>query len=321
MGQVGWLPLAAMLLTTCGGSPARDRSSTDAGPVTSPAPTATAPTHAIKTVFVIVLENEDWSSIRGGSSAPYINGVLLPRFAHAENYRNGGLHPSLGNYLTLEAGSNLGVTYDATPGEVHFAVTSHLATYLEAAGISWKAYQEGIGGDSCPIVNAYPYAARHDPFVYFDDVVGNPPDAGSARCIQHVRPYSELSRDLQTGAVSRYNFITPDLCSSGHDTCSPLRDSIRQSDAWLARELPVIMDSSAFKVGGAIFITWDEGASGDRPIGMIVVSPFAKVGYAGPLPYSHASTLRTVEEIFGITPYLGDAGAATSLADLFTTYP
>src|SRR5574340_1661618 len=90
------------------------------------------------------------------------------------------------------------------------------------------------------------YAVRHDPFVYFDDVAGDPPGPGAARCIAHVRPYAELARDLQAGAVARYNFITPDLCHSGHDTCPPLGDPVRQADAWLASELPVIMSSRAY---------------------------------------------------------------------------
>jgi hypothetical protein len=200
-------------------------------------------------------------------------------------------------------------------------VTCHLASYLEATGLSWKAYEEGISGEKCPIADAYPYAVSHDPFVYFDDVAGNPPNPETATCIQHIRPYSELARDLQTGAVARYNFITPDLCHSGHDTCPPLDDQVRQADTWLARELPVIMGSQTFQDGGAILITWDESASGDNPIGMIVVSPLAKPGYAGTLAYSHASTVRTIEEVLGITPLLRDAGSATSLSDLFATYP
>ena len=320
MGRVFRIVLTTMMLTACGGSPARGRSA-DACPSAGPVLAADAATHSIKTIFVIVMENQDWSAIKGSLSAPYINSVLLARFAYAENYRNGGLHPSLGNYIALEAGNNLGIAFDAPPSEVHLPVACHLASYLDATGLSWKAYEDGISGDACPVADSYPYAVRHDPFVYFDDVSGNPPNVGSSRCIQHVRPYSELSRDLQAGAVSRYNFITPDLCHSGHDTCPPLRDQVRQSDAWLAQELPVIMASQAYQGGGAIFITWDEGASGDHPIGMIVVSPFAKPGYAGSLSYSHASTVRTIEEVFGITPLLRDTGSASSLSDLFTTYP
>lgn len=320
MVRVRWFLLPVMILMTCGGVPARNRSE-DACPSTGPVLAADAANHSIKTIFVIVMENEDWSSIKGSSSAPYINTVLLPSYAHAENYRNGGLHPSLGNYIVLEAGNNLGIAFDAPPSEVHLAVACHLASYLDATGLSWKAYEEGISSDTCPVADSHPYAVRHDPFVYFDDVAGNPPNLGTARCIQHVRPYSELARDLQAGAVSRYNFITPDLCHSGHDACPPLRDQVRQSDAWLAQELPVIMGSRAYQDGGAIFITWDEGVSGDHPIGMIVVSPLAKPGYSGTLAYSHASMVRTIEEVFGITPLLRDAGSARSLADLFTKYP
>ena len=319
MEWVRWLS-TVVTLTACAGTVARNRSE-DPCPSVGPVLAADAVNHSIKTIFVILMENQDWSSIEGSSSAPYINTVLLPRFAHAENYRNGGLHPSLGNYIALEAGNNLGIAFDAPPSEVHLAVACHLASYLDATRLSWKAYEEGISGKTCPVFDAYPYAVRHDPFVYFEDVAGDPPNPGSARCLQHVRPYSELARDLQAGTVSRYNFITPDLCGSGHDSCPPLDDQVGQSDAWLAREVPVIMDSQTFKDGGAIFITWDEGAAGDHPIGMIVVSPLVKPGYAGSLQYSHASTVRTIEEVFGITPLLRDAGSATSLSDLFTTYP
>src|SRR5207248_1445429 len=50
--------------------------------------TTRPPTSSIGTVFLIVMENTDWSSIKGSSSAPYINGTLLPRAAHAEQYYN-----------------------------------------------------------------------------------------------------------------------------------------------------------------------------------------------------------------------------------------
>jgi hypothetical protein len=314
-----WAAVAVALIG-CAAHPVRDVGA-DACPATPPSRSGDAGAHAIKTVFVIVMENQDWSSIAGSASAPYINAVLLPRYAHTENYRNGGVHPSLGNYIALEAGNALGIAFDAPPSEVHLSVTCHLATYLEEVGLSWKAYQEGIGGGACPIADAYPYAVRHDPFVYFEDVAGDPPDAASARCIQHVRPYEDLAADLQAGTVASYNFITPDLCGSGHDDCPPLHDRVRQSDAWLERELPAITSSAAYRDGGAVFITWDEGAVGDRPIGLIVVSPLAKPGYAGSLLYSHASTVRTIQEIFGLGPLLRDAASATSLADLFTTYP
>src|SRR5258706_8975212 len=103
------------------------------------------------TVFLIVMENHNWSQIKGSTSAPYINS-LLTRGAHAEAYYNPpGLHPSEPNYLWLEAGTNFGVTDDNNPSSNHQSSTKHLTTLLGAANISWKAYQEDIVGDVCPL--------------------------------------------------------------------------------------------------------------------------------------------------------------------------
>src|SRR5204863_3369025 len=80
-----------------------------------PTTTTTLPTSAIRTVFLIVMENTDWSSIKGSSSAPYINS-LLSVGAHAEQYYNpSNTHPSLPNYLWLEAGTDFGISSDPSP--------------------------------------------------------------------------------------------------------------------------------------------------------------------------------------------------------------
>jgi hypothetical protein len=279
--------------------------------------------HAIKTVFLIAMENQNWSSIKGSSSAPYINNTLLPMASHAEQYYNpSGNHPSLPNYLWLEAGTNFGITDDNAPSSHPLNTTSHLVTLLNNAGISWKAYEESSSGTRCPLTDSYPYAVKHDPFVYFDDVTNNL-SSSSATCLAHVRPYGELTTDLQNNTVARYNFITPNLCDDMHDSCSPTNDAIKQGDNWLKNNMPAILNSQAYKNGGALFITWDEGESGsDGPIGLIVLSPYAKGnGYSNTIHYTHSSMLRTLQEIFGVSPYLGDAANATDLGDLFTTFP
>jgi hypothetical protein len=80
------------------------------------------------------------------------------------------------------------------------------------------------------------------------------------------------------------------------------------------------MASDAYRSGGAIILTWDEGARDkDGPLGLIVLSPFAKAGYQNSVHYTHSSTLRTLQEIFGVGPLLGDAANATDLGDLFAT--
>jgi hypothetical protein len=90
---------------------------------------------------------------------------------------------------------------------------------------------------------------------------------------------------------------------------------------WLAAELPKILNSRAYTNGGAIFITFDESYDTDSRIGMMVLSPFARGhGYNNSIYYTHSSTLRTFQEIFGVGPFLGDAANATDLSDLFAQF-
>jgi phosphatidylinositol-3-phosphatase len=304
------------------------------GPLPTPSPTGSA--HAIKAVFVIVMENHDWSQIKGSASAPYINGLLARSDAsYATQYFNPpSLHPSEPNYVWLEAGGNTGLPNTNTGSTVNFttdndpsasnstSTTDHLVTYLTRVGVSWKSYQEDITGTSCPLTSSGLYAAKHNPFVFFQDVTNNN-SASSSTCVAHERPYSELVTDLTNNTVARYNFITPNLCDDMHNsTGCATRDSIKNGDTWLSNNLPTILNSQAYKDGGAVFLTWDEAASGDGPIGMVVLSPEAKGnGYNNTIHYTHSSTVRTIEEIFGASPLLRDAQNATDLSDLFRSFP
>ena len=44
-------------------------------------------------------------------------------------------------------------------------------------------------------------------------------------------------------------------------------------------------------------------------------------GFSDTIYYTHSSLLRTLQEIFGVGPLLGDAAQATDLSDLFKTFP
>lgn len=277
----------------------------------------------IETVFLIVMENHNWSQIQNNPSASFINKTLLPEASQATHYYNPpGIHPSEPNYLWLEAGTSFGINNDNSPQSNHQNTTDHLVTLLDKAGISWKAYLEGISGSTCPLTGAGLYAPKHNPMVYFNDVTNNN-DPNSTYCINHERPLSELQRDLQNTNVARYNFISANLCNDMHNsTGCATSDSVKNGDTWLSNVIPMIMASDAYKQGGVIFITWDEGTYGDGPIGMIVLSPLAKGhGYSNSIYYTHSSILRTIEEIFRVRPLLGDAANATDLRDLFTTFP
>jgi phosphatidylinositol-3-phosphatase len=274
---------------------------------------------SIHTVFVVLMENRDWSAIAGNPSAPYINATLLPEASYATRYF-GVRHPSEPNYLWLEGGTDYGITDDADPASHHLANGDHLVSLLAQAGIPWKTYQEGIDGTQCPLQSHDLYAAKHNPFVFFDDVTDGL-DPHSANCIAHMRPLSELAADLQSGSVARYVFITPNLCNDMHGGAGCPSDLIRAGDAWLMDWIPRLQASAAY-ANGAIVVTWDENEGGDAPIGLIVLSPLAKGhGYSNAVPYTHSSLLRSLQEIFAVGPLLCDAANATSLSDLFRSYP
>lgn len=265
------------------------------------------------TVFVILMENHNWSSILGSASAPYINGTLLPMASYCDQYYNPpAIHPSLPNYLWLEAGTGFGITNDSPPSVNHQTTTNHFVTQLKNAGISWKTYQEDISGTTCPTTDSYPYYVKHNPFAYFDDVT-------ISGCTSVMRPFTELATDLSANNLARYNFITPNICNDMHDSCTPVNNSIKQGDNWLSQNLPMILNSAAYKSNGLVIITWDEGSgSSDGPIGMIVLSPYAKGGgYHNAIHYTHSSTLRTLQKIFGTSPPLGGAALGLDLSGLF----
>ena len=94
---------------------------------------------ANSTVFIILMENHNWSSINGNTTdAPYINS-LLPMASYCDQYYNPpGIHPSEPNYLWLEAGTNFGILNDNSVASNHQSTTNHFVTQLKNAGISWK---------------------------------------------------------------------------------------------------------------------------------------------------------------------------------------
>lgn len=286
---------------------------------TSPGESATLrATHAIGTVFVLVMENHSFAELRGNRDAPFINGVLLRDGAHAERYFDANVHPSEPNYVWMEAGNNLAILDDDDPRLNHRTTRKHFVRLLEDAGVTWKSYQEGISGADCPLSGENGYAAKHNPMVFFDDVTDGL-NASSPGCIAHVRPYAELAADLAMDHVAAYNFITPTLCHDMHDDCGG--GAIANGDAWLAQAVPAIVASAAYQRGGALFITWDESEDGEAPLGMFVLSPFARPGYAATTRFDHSSLLRTLQEVFAVTPYLRGASSATGLGEMFRSFP
>ncbi|HEU5478458.1 MAG TPA: alkaline phosphatase family protein [Candidatus Tumulicola sp.] len=267
------------------------------------------------TVFTIVMENKSQSDILGNKDAPFINS-LAAQNAIAAGYRDNLVHPSEPNYLWMIAGENFGVLDDNDPSSHHIDSTSHIADQLDAAGLSWKAYAEGMG-QPCDVNSHDLYAAKHNPLVFFDDLNGwdgkqfNP----TQRCMDRVVDFSQLSADVASGTLPKYVFIAPNMIDDMHD------GTVADGDKWLANVLPPILSSDAFNKGGVIFLMWDEGGGypqSDNPP-MIVISPHAKPGYVSTVPYDTSSYLKTVQTVLGVQSLPCDASADSvqTMSDLF----
>jgi len=264
------------------------------------------------------MENESAPKIYGSARAPYINGSLMFQAAHATNFSDElPALVSAPHYVWMEAGTNAFpdhvFTTDASPSRTNVtSSTAHLATQLSAAGQSWIAYQEGMTAGTCPIVSVGNFRPRHDPFVYFTDVVGSPPAATAPVCIAHHRPFTALAGDLASGNVGRYNFITPDLCHDMHGApACPPGDLVRAGDDWLSVHVPPLIDFVKVH-GGVVFVVWDEGSS----LPFFAAGPGVKAGYASPAPMNHSSLLKTIELLLGVEVLPAVAGAS-DLQDLF----
>jgi hypothetical protein len=292
---------ALTLLSACGTSSRR------LGPVQSvTSPPASLPGGAPAHIAVIVMENEEYSSIIGSRQTPYIN-VLAHHYAQAQAMF-ATTHPSLPNYLGLTGGSTFGITSDCTDCRVGAV---GLADQLRTARLSWKAYMENLPRPCFAGAGAGGYAKKHDPFMYYTRVTRD-----RTQCARVV-PLTELSADERAGSLPRFIWITPNLCHDMHD-CDPV-----VGDAFLSRLVPPLI--SALGRDGLLFVTWDEGATNDGccrlagggHIATIIAGRGARLAARLKTPTDQFSILQTIEDLLGLPRLRGAACACTpSLAPL-----
>jgi hypothetical protein len=278
-------------------------------------------------VVVVMMENTSLSTLQAGaSSTPYLV-KLGSTWATGSDY-HGVTHPSLPNYIALTSGSYDGIGCDCNPtGTACTALTcnavlsscsceqtaSNLADQMETAGKPWRAYGESMGA-ACNTTTSGMYAARHVPFLYYQDILGN-----ATRCSSHVVDYSMLAADL-TSSPPALIYVAPNLKDDMHDPEPATTTNLGNGDTWLSTNLPPLI--AAAGADGLVVVVWDEDdLSGllvaDAPIPIYIVSPLAKAsGYVSAVHADHYALLATIEDGLGL-PRLGSAATATPLSDYF----
>src|SRR6266571_4037036 len=249
-------------------------------------------------VFVIVMENHSYGEIINSSAAPYINS-LLPSGALATGYF-GVSHPSLPNYLALTGASTFNVTTDCT---TCWQSAANLADSLESAGRSWKAYDESMPS-ACFVGDSYPYAQKHDPFIYFNDIRNN-----ASRCQGHIVAFSQMATDLQSAATTpSFAFVTPNMCNDMHDC------TVGTGDSWLQQQVPAILNSPSFKTQHSLLaVTWDEDdSSASNQVPLILLGSGIRAGFRSAITYNHYSLLHSMESALGAATLTAHAAGANT---------
>jgi phosphatidylinositol-3-phosphatase len=254
-------------------------------------------------IYTILLENKEYGSIVGQSSAPYLNS-LIARYGLATNY-TATFHPSEPNYLALFSGSNQGVTDNG----VHNLGAKNVADQIEASRRTWRVFAQNVplncytgatasGGED----GSGSYARKHEPAISFNDI-----NSSSSRCA-NISDFTHFDP-----AAANYEFIVPNLCNSMHDC------SVATGDKWLKSFVPGILNSAAWQGGGVLFITWDEGSSstgGGGHVATLVIANSVTAGFKSGIAHSHYSLLRTVQDAWGLG-CLANSCSAKNMGEFF----
>src|SRR3989475_546805 len=267
-------------------------------------------------LIIILMENHNLCEIYTycGGTGTYMTSLAdAYSISLQDNYCN--VNPSLPNYLCLSGGTDFGCSgYDGDPnsnGCTSSAWNSeNIIERIVSAGLTWKAYMEDMPSN-CYGSNSGNYAVRHDPFVYYNDIVSN-----ATRCNKVVpagTAGSALLTDLaSTSTASNYMWFTPNTCNDLHDCDVPI------GDAYLSVLVPLILASNVFLTErAALLLTFDEGYG--QPIYTVWAGPVVKTAYTSSAAYSHFSVLSTIESNWNLLPLTSNDQNAPNMNEFFTT--
>jgi hypothetical protein len=254
------------------------------------------------------------------------------------------------NYLAMFSGQTWGCMYP--PGDVGPNASSTCATTVWNSGnsnlvdrlptsVSWKGYMENMTSN-CQITDSGTYTAHHNPFSYFNDIVGNP-----TRCGQVVPAGtngsldSTLLNDLNSANAPNLMWLTPNLCDDMHTICtgpshqtpetctgtnqtgccsysSTYAQCLPVGDAYLRNLVPQILSSYTFTHERAgLFITFDEGGtycpindSSQDCVYAVWAGPVAKKQFSSNNHYGHYSWLKTIDQNWGLSCLANDCSVS-----------
>ncbi|GAC1394549.1 MAG: phosphatidylinositol-3-phosphatase [Ktedonobacteraceae bacterium] len=267
-------------------------------PTVTPSTTPTPSLPRFDHIVVVIEENKGYSEIIGANSpAPYINSLagqgMLFTNAHAIT------HPSEPNYLDLFSGSDQGVVGDACDSSVY--APPDLGGQLIGAKLSFAGYSEGLpaAGDTRCSDSATSYARKHAPWANFSDTNGPTTNLPYTSFPTPAAGYSSLPT---------VSFVVPNLNNDMHD------GTIQQGDIWLQQNMDAYAQWAKTN-NSLLIVTWDENDTSQldpsNQVATIFVGQHVQTG-TNATSINHYSVLRTLEDMYGLSP----ANNAASASDI-----
>ena len=261
-------------------------------------------------VALIIFENKPLKKIIGNTAdAPYLNS-LANSCSYSDSMESLAT-VSLANYVALTSGftgHNGGVEVPITSNSDPSVWPQDSTSLFElmdagspttsAAAVEWAESMPS----NCFLHGSGDFVENHAPFRYYTKTQ-------TTLCPLYSRPFSATPADQLS---ARFNLIIPNKVHDMHLVPNTtIAQRIQNGDNWAKTYLPALISSSQFQAGRtAIIITWDEGNGSDFTVPFIVVTPYTKAGGVSSVAYDHYSTLKGIEQMLGVTPFLGHAGDA-----------
>ncbi len=306
----------------------------------------------VKHIFLISLASPGYEAAFGSQSQmPYLSGTLRPEGDLLSNYSLLD-DASLPNSIAAVSGQPPNPqteadcpTYSELPptatankagvvsgsGCVYPVETQTFANQVESDRLTWRAYMGSMVDETGQPANCvHPesgaaettvtggYSFRLNPFVLFHSLL----DLGG--CSSNDVPEAGLEKDLgKTKTTASFSYIAPNLCEAGYAGQCPAGapEGAAAADAYLARVVPKILASPAYKTDGLLIVSF--GAANPVPAaepgqpatpqtdlktGALLVSPLLTPGATDGKTYNPYSLLLSSENLFGLPP-LAKAGA------------
>jgi phosphatidylinositol-3-phosphatase len=269
----------------------------------SDASTGQFPT-SIRHVVVVMLENEDRGTVMDKG---LFEKHLTQTYSSASNYY-AICHPSAPNYLAITSGK----PWQCGSDNYTEYTSANLGSLVDAAGLTWKAYDESMS-EPCDRYSSGLYAVRHNPFMFYSDVVSN-----KTFCDSHVVNSKYFNESAASDSLPTLSFYTPNLCDDGHDYCGgsglpivcPPVDYVActaQADTWLKNWMSPLLNDSIFSKS-VFFVTYDESANSDAgyngtaggKVYFAAVSPDVKSDFSYTADASPYNLLTTIEWLLGL---------------------